>query len=408
MFKKFKNLPELSYCFDESGTNLSDTQIQKQQVLDLAKDLINCRSITPYPAGANDILINRLQQSGFEIEVFEKNGVQNFYAKRNSTSKSNGKKSSTLVFAGHVDVVPPGKLENWNTDPFVAEEIDGYLYGRGAADMKGSLASMVVAVERYIKAVPEHAQNIAFIITSDEEGDAIDGTRLVVDALKKRNETIDYAIVGEPTSSLRLADSIRIGRRGSINCRIKIRGKQGHVGYPEQLKNPIHISSKLIYRLTQKRWDVPSRFFPSTSCQLVTLVSDSGAMNVTPSDLELAFNFRYSPRNSFDKIRKYVDKKIKKYQLDAEVDWYHEAKPYLTKRGKLRKTVQQVIMDETGLKTKLTTAGGISDGRFLKDIAKQVIELGPSNKTIHQANECVSVDELNELCSLYQSILKRL
>lgn len=282
------------------------------------------------------------------------------------------------------------------------------IFGRGASDMKGSLAAMIVAVEAFVKRYPKHKGSIGFMLTSDEEGDAVDGTKHIVSSLQQRGEVIDYAIVGEPTTEKRLGDSIRIGRRGSINGKITIRGKQGHVGYPEQLSNPIHNSSKLIHKLATKRWDMPSRYFPSTSFQLVKVHSGSGAMNVTPASLEMLFNFRYSPRNSFEKITGYVEKKAKKYGLDAEFSWEHEAEPYITRRGKLRKTVQKVIQQESQIKTKLTTGGGISDGRYIKQLATQVIELGPCNKTIHQANECVSISELNRLCHMYYRLLEEL
>ena len=399
MFKSFRGLPDLPYA-------IAPREQAKYQsaILELVQELIRRPSITPSDGGCTEQLSERLRATGFVTEYFNKNGVTNLWAKRGSSDN----KLPSVVFSGHTDVVPPGKNAKWETDPFMPTIIDGYIYGRGASDMKGSLAAMIIAAESFVKKHPQHKGSIGFMLTSDEEGEAVDGTQHIVQSLQARGESIDYAIVGEPTTDKQLGDSIRIGRRGSINGTIVIQGKQGHVGYPEQLSNPIHNSSKLIHKLATKRWDMPSRYFPSTSFQLVKVHSESGAMNVTPATLEMVFNFRYSPRNSFEKIKSYVEKKAQKYGLDAQFEWEHEASPYLTRRGKLRKTVQKVIQQETQMKTKLTTGGGISDGRYIKQLAKQVIELGPCNKTIHQVNERVAVSELNKLCHLYFRVLEEL
>ncbi|AUD79323.1 succinyl-diaminopimelate desuccinylase [Kangiella profundi] len=370
-------------------------------MLELAQNLIRKPSITPSDQGCCDLIGERLQAIGFKLEFMNKNQVSNLWAKK-------GDGHPVVVFAGHTDVVPPGQNAKWETPAFIPVINDGFLYGRGASDMKGSLAAMVMAVEQFVALYPEHQGSIGFMLTSDEEGIALEGTKHIVDNLLARNELIDCAIVGEPTTEKLLGDAIRIGRRGSINCKITLHGKQGHVGYPEQLINPIHKSSRLIHKLSSKRWDMPSRYFPSTSCQLVKVHSESGAMNVTPTDLALWFNFRYSPRNSFSRIKAYVEKKIIKYGLKADIEWDHEAEPYLTKRGSLRKCVQSVIQKQCGVKPKLTTGGGISDGRFIKQIARQVIELGPSNKTIHQANERVCIAELDQLRQLYFKLLENL
>ncbi|WP_417446032.1 succinyl-diaminopimelate desuccinylase [Kangiella sp.] len=387
----------------DQTTNLhSKIELNYQSImLELAQYLIRKPSITPSDQGCCDLIGERLESIGFKLEFLNKNRVSNLWAKR-------GGGHPVVVFAGHTDVVPPGQNAKWDTPAFIPVIKDGFLYGRGASDMKGSLAAMVVAVEQFVTLYPQHQGAIGFMLTSDEEGIALEGTKHIVDTLLARNEAIDCAIVGEPTTELKLGDSIRIGRRGSVNCKITLHGKQGHVGYPEQLINPIHKSSRLIHKLASKRWDMPSRFFPSTSCQLVKVHSESGAMNVTPADLELCFNFRYSPKNSFSKIKAYVEKKIIKYGLKADIEWDHEAEPYLTKRGFLRKSLQKTIQKECGLKPKLTTGGGISDGRFIKQIAKQVIEIGPSNKTIHQANERVSIAELDQLRHLYFKLLEDL
>lgn len=402
MFKSFKGLPELPYAVSPIEQHSFEKKYESD-ILELLQELIRKPSITPSDAGCSALLEKRLQAIGFGTEYFNKNKVTNLWAKR-----GNENEYPAVVFSGHTDVVPPGQNARWKTEPFEPIIKDGMIYGRGASDMKGSLAAMIVAAERFVKQYPGHKGSIGFMFTSDEEGDAIDGTKHLVQSLQQRGEAIDYAIIGEPTTDTDLGDSIRIGRRGSINGKIVIKGKQGHVGYPEQLSNPIHNSSKLIHKLATKRWDMPSRYFPSTSFQLVKVDSQSGALNVTPASLEMVFNFRYSPRNSFEKIKGYVEKKASKYGLDAEFEWEHEASPYLTRRGKLRKTVQKVIQQERHLKTKLTTAGGISDGRYLKQLAKQVIELGPSNKTIHQANECVAISELNRLCHLYYRVLEEI
>jgi len=399
MFKSFRGLPDLPYA-------VAPREQAKYQsaILELAQELIKRPSITPSDGGCTELLSSRLESIGFVTEYLNKNEVTNLWAKRGDS----GDKHPSLVFSGHTDVVPPGQNAKWETEPFMPTIKDGYIYGRGASDMKGSLAAMIVAVESFVKKYPQHKGAIGFMLTSDEEGEAIDGTQHIVQSLQARHEVVDYAIVGEPTTDKQLGDSIRIGRRGSINGTIIIQGKQGHVGYPEQLSNPIHNASKLIHKLATKRWDMPSRYFPSTSFQLVKVHSESGAMNVTPAALEMVFNFRYSPRNSFDKIKSYVEKKAHKYGLEAKFAWEHEASPYLTRRGRLRKTVQKVIQQETQIKTKLTTGGGISDGRYIKQLAKQVIELGPCNKTIHQANERVSISELNRLCHLYFRLLEEL
>ncbi|WP_223669608.1 succinyl-diaminopimelate desuccinylase [Kangiella shandongensis] len=399
MFKSFKGLPDLPYAI----ASIEQTQYQSS-LLELVQALIRKASITPDDAGCTELLAKRLEAIGFSTEYLNKGSVTNLWAAR-----GHGKaEQPVVVFSGHTDVVPPGQNAQWNTEPFNPIVKDGYIYGRGASDMKGSLAAMVVAAELFVKRYPHHQGSIGFMLTSDEEGEAVDGTQHIVNTLSERGERIDYAIVGEPTTDKQLGDSIRIGRRGSINGTITIKGKQGHVGYPEQLNNPIHYSSKLIHKLANKRWDIPSRYFPSTSFQLVKVYSESGAMNVTPATLEMVFNFRYSPRNSFEKIKGYVERKAQKYGLDAEFEWEHEAQPYITRRGKLRKTVQKVIQQQSQLKTRLTTAGGISDGRYIKQLASQVIELGPCNKTIHQANERVALSELNRLCHLYYRILEEL
>ncbi|AOE50333.1 succinyl-diaminopimelate desuccinylase [Kangiella sediminilitoris] len=399
MFKSFKGLPDLPYAF----ASREHAQYQ-DSILELVQELIRIPSITPEDSGCSRLIAERLQQSGFLIEYINKNSVTNLWACRDNKMS----KHPAVVFSGHTDVVPPGHGARWDSDPFTPTLKEGYIYGRGASDMKGSLAAMVVAIEQFVKRYPHHRGNIGLMLTSDEEGEAVDGTQHIVNTLIQRGQKIDYAIVGEPTTDKQLGDSIRIGRRGSINARINIKGKQGHVGYPEQLINPIHNSSKLIHKLANKRWDMPSRYFPSTSFQLVKVHSESGAMNVTPASLEMVFNFRYSPRNTFNKIKNYVERKAKKYGLEAEFEWEHEAEPYITRHGKLRKIVQKVIQQEQHIKTRLTTAGGISDGRYLKQLAGQVIELGPCNKTIHQANERVSISELNHLCKLYYRILEEL
>ncbi|NVJ67294.1 MAG: succinyl-diaminopimelate desuccinylase [Gammaproteobacteria bacterium] len=401
MLKRFKNTdisPPADIINNVKALSISQ---DSSETINLAKSLIACPSITPNDAGVNDIIIQRLQKLGFKVDTFNRNGVSNFFAIK-------GENQPILVFAGHTDVVPAGKNANWMTDPFTPVVKDGFLYGRGASDMKGSLAAMVVAMENFVRRHPNHKGSLGIMITSDEEGDAQFGTQEIVKQLIKQGKKFDYCIVGEPTSESALGDAIRIGRRGSINCQITIHGKQGHVGYPEHLINPIQKSSKLIYKLSHKRWDLPSRYFPSTSCQLVRVHSESGALNVTPASLELTFNLRYSPRNSFKKIKAYVHKKVEKYGLEADIEWQHEAKPYLTKRGKLRKTVQKVLQKEMAITPSLTTAGGISDGRFIKQIAQQVIELGPSNKTIHQANECVSIEQLNQLTIVYEKVIQEI
>lgn len=371
------------------------------ETLDLAIDLVSRASITPEDADCQKVMISRLQKLGFEIETLVFEDVTNFWARR-------GSDAPLLVFAGHTDVVPTGPLDQWQTDPFKPEIRDGLLYGRGAADMKGSLAAMVTACERFIGKHPNHKGAIAFLVTSDEEGPSINGTVKVVEHLEARAEKMDWCIVGEPTSSEKLGDVIKNGRRGSLNGTLTVHGVQGHIAYPHLAKNPVHLLAPALAELTTMAWDQGNEFFPPTTFQISNINAGTGATNVIPGDLELVFNFRFSTETSETKLRHEVEAVLNRHQLDYSLDWSLSGNPFITDRGDLVNGVLQAIHSTTGYESTLSTSGGTSDGRFIAPTGAQVIELGPLNATIHKVNECVSVADLDLLSVCYEKVMENL
>ncbi len=369
--------------------------------LDLARELIRRPSVTPLDAGCQDLMAKRLAALGFWIEPLPFGEVRNFWARRGDTAP-------LFCFAGHTDVVPPGPLEKWTSPPFEPEIRDGLLYGRGASDMKGSLAAMITAVEAFLAANPRHPGSIAFLITSDEEGPARDGTLRVVDVLERRGEKIDWCLVGEPSSQDRLGDTIKNGRRGSINGWLTVHGKQGHVAYPQRAKNPLHAIAPALAELVAEEWDRGNAFFPPTSFQIANLNMGTGADNVIPGILTGQFNLRFSTELDAETIKRRVHGILDQCGVDYEIDWRLSGAPFLTPAGALIDAARAAVRDITGCDPKLSTAGGTSDGRFIAPTGTQVLELGPVNATIHQIDECVGVEELDTLSAIYRRVLERL
>ena len=369
--------------------------------LQLASDLIARASVTPDDAGCQDMLIERLAAIGFDCETLVFGDVTNLWARR-------GTDGPVLAFAGHTDVVPTGPLEKWHSDPFVPDIRDGLLYGRGAADMKSSIAAMVTACERFVAERPEHRGSIAFLITSDEEGPAVNGTVKVIETLEARGEKIDWALVGEPSSQLRVGDVVKNGRRGSIGAKLVIHGVQGHVAYPHKVDNPIHRAMPALHELARHEWDQGNRFFPPTSFQISNINSGTGAHNVVPAHAEVLFNLRYSTEIDAHQIIETTRVILDKHELDYDIDWSISGYPFLTPEGELVQAAQAAIRQHTGIETSLETTGGTSDGRFIAPTGAQVLELGPVNESIHKLNEHVSIDELEQLSLIYQSILDNL
>ena len=367
----------------------------------LSQELISRASVTPEDAGCQQLMADRLSAIGFEIEHLRFDDVDNFWAIR-------GDSGPILCFAGHTDVVPSGPESNWQTPPFEPTIKDGMLYGRGAADMKGSLAAMVVAVEQFIAENPNHSGRIAFLITSDEEGIAANGTVKVVEWLTQQQIIPDYCLVGEPSSSTQCGDTIKNGRRGSLGCEMRILGQQGHVAYPHLASNPIHTAAPALAELSSHEWDRGNDFFPATSFQISNINAGTGATNVIPGELSVIFNFRFSTEVTDQQLRQRTEQILDKYQLDYELNWHLSGQPFLTAEGELVDAAVKAVKEVTGLDTELSTAGGTSDGRFIAPMGTQVVELGPVNATIHQIDECASVDDLNQLCDIYQSLLKHL
>ena len=371
------------------------------KTLDLAKALIAKASITPDDNGCQELLADRLKPLGFDIETIHQNGVTNFYARK-------GKESPLVVFAGHTDVVPPGPLDLWDSDPFVPTEKDGKLFGRGAADMKSSLAAFITSIEDFLLQFPTHQGSIGLLITSDEEGVATDGTVRIVEMLKKRNEIIDYCIVGEPTSNNKFGDTIKNGRRGSLSAKLTVKGIQGHIAYPEKVKNPIHQIAPALDTLVKTTWDNGNEYFPETSWQVSNINGGTGATNVVPGYVEVLFNFRYSTSNTAEDLKSKVENVLKDYNLDFAIDWSHSGKPYLTEKGYLVDVLSESINHVTNITPEISTTGGTSDGRFIADICNQVVEFGPLNESIHKINEHVHLDHVNKLKQIYQKALEKI
>ncbi|MDZ4202474.1 MAG: succinyl-diaminopimelate desuccinylase [Gallionella sp.] len=370
--------------------------------LDLAKQLIARRSLTPMDDGCIDIIGARLAPLDFSLEKMRCSEVDNLWARR-------GNDGPLVCFAGHTDVVPTGPVNKWDSDPFTPTVRDGMLYGRGASDMKGSLAAFVTAIEKFTAAHPQHRGSIALLLTSDEEGIAVDGTVRVVEALRERDELIDYCIVGEPTSVAKTGDTIKNGRRGSLSGTLTVKGVQGHIAYPHLVKNPIHLAAPAIAELAATVWDEGNEYFPPTSWQISNIHGGTGATNVVPGTVEILFNFRHSTASTVDSLKQRVHAILDKHKLEYDLEWEKSSgKPYLTPHGNLVDAVAAAIKQVTGLDTELSTSGGTSDGRFIADICPQVIELGPLNATIHKINECVSVKDLDALSEIYYLTLRKL
>jgi succinyl-diaminopimelate desuccinylase len=374
---------------------------QPSATIELTQDLIRRRSVTPEDCGCQQVMIDRLAAIGFHIEKLRFADVDNFWAVR-------GTQGPTLCFAGHTDVVPTGPEEKWQLPPFEAEIKEGYLYGRGAADMKGSLAAMVVAVERFVAENPDHSGQIAFLITSDEEGVATNGTVKVVDWLKEQNSLPEWCLVGEPSSTAKCGDIIKNGRRGSLGCTLNIKGLQGHVAYPHLADNPVHRAAPALAELAAEEWDQGNAFFPATSFQISNINGGTGATNVIPGELEVIFNFRFSTELTEQQLIERTELILDKHGLEYRANWNLSGLPFLTAEGDLVSATVASISEVTGLKPELSTAGGTSDGRFIAPHGVQVIELGPVNATIHKIDENISVDDLNTLTDIYQTLLTKL
>ncbi len=370
-------------------------------VLEFTKELVARRSLTPDDAGCQELMAARFKKIGFTIEPMRFGDVDNFWARR-------GKSGPLLVFAGHTDVVPSGPVEQWSSGPFTPTLKDGRLYGRGTADMKGGLAAMTVAVEQFLAEHPNHKGSIAFLITSDEEGPSVDGTVKVMEALVKRGEKIDWCVLGEPSCLERFGDTLRNGRRGSLTGILKVHGIQGHVAYPERADNPIHRVVPALTELTTTRWDSGNEFFPPTSFQISNFNSGTGAGNVIPGDATVRFNFRYSSAVTKDELKQRVHAVMDKMKVRYEIDWRPMGDPFLTSPGELSAAMQEAVEKVTGIRPKLDTGGGTSDGRFIAPTGAQVIEFGPRNASIHKIDECVDVTELEQLVDIYQGVLQRL
>lgn len=373
--------------------------------LELTKTLISHQSVTPHDVGCQDILAERLQKIGFNIENLqfgdEHGEVTNLWARR-------GDASPLVVFAGHTDVVPAGDLSAWQSEPFTPEVRDGLLYGRGAADMKTSLAAFITAIESYVEQNPDHDGSIGLLITSDEEGPATCGTVKVIETLEARNEKIDYCVVGEPSSTKVLGDVIKNGRRGSIGCKLSIYGTQGHIAYPHLADNPIHKCGEVIKQLTSIEWDKGNDYFPPTSFQISNINAGTGATNVIPGEVKIMFNLRFSTEISDKEIRDKIETALSAMDIEYKTDWTLYGLPFLTPVGKLVDATVDAIKSELGIDSQLSTAGGTSDGRFIAPTGAEVIELGPVNESIHKINECVDINAPDALSNTYRQILQNL
>lgn len=379
---------------DSKAMNHSDT-------LELSLQLLRQPSVTPVDHNCQDIMADRLKKIGFNIESMRFEDVDNLWARK-------GTEGPVFCFAGHTDVVPTGSLDAWHSDPFAPEIRDGKLYGRGSADMKTALAAMVVASERFVAKHPDHKGSIAFLITSDEEGPSINGTVKVVETLEARNEKMDWCLVGEPSSTHRLGDIVKNGRRGSLNAVLTVKGKQGHVAYPHLAINPIHTASKALAELCETVWDNGNEYFPATSFQVSNIQAGTGATNVVPGTMTVTFNFRYSTEVTAEQLKARVLEILDRHQLNYDIQWTLSGLPFLTPVGELVNAAKNAIRNVTGVETELSTSGGTSDGRFIAPTGAQVLELGVLNATIHQINEHVNIDDLEPLAEIYEQILEGL
>jgi len=371
------------------------------KTLALTKDLISRNSVTPEDKGCQELMIKRLEAIGFQIERLRFDDVDNFWARR-------GTNAPVIGFAGHTDVVPTGPVDEWKYPPFEPTIEGDLLYGRGTADMKGSLAAMVVACENFIEKYPDHNGSISFLITSDEEGPSINGTVKVIEHLEARNEKMDYCLVGEPSSTNKVGDIVKNGRRGSLNGKLTVTGTQGHVAYPHLAENPFHSASNALAELCNASWDNGNEFFPPTTFQISNLNCGTGATNVIPGKLEILFNFRFSTEVTAENLKEKVHNLFDKYDFTYDIQWNLSGNPFITGRGELVSAVQAAVREVTDYETELSTAGGTSDGRFIAPTGAQIVELGPLNATIHQVDECVSISDLDKLTSMYEVMLREL
>jgi succinyl-diaminopimelate desuccinylase len=370
-------------------------------VLEKARALIARPSLTPEDAGCLDLIATWLMPLGFRIERMDVGGVSNLWARRGATGR-------VICFAGHTDVVPAGPLEQWHSPPFEPTLRDGYLCGRGAADMKSSIAACVVAMERLLARRPASADSLALLLTSDEEGDAVDGTARVVEALRARGEFIDFCIVGEPTCVERIGDTMKNGRRGSLSAKLTVKGVQGHVAYPHLVKNPVHLAAPALADLVATHWDAGNEYFPPTSFQISNAHAGTGAGNVAPGRFEIDFNFRFATASTVEGLQSRVHALLDRHQLEYDICWTLGARPFLTPRGDLCAALTDAVATEVGVGIELSTGGGTSDGRFISGICPQLVEFGPVNATIHQVNECIAVADLEPLARIYEQTFDRL
>ncbi|GHT91373.1 succinyl-diaminopimelate desuccinylase [Betaproteobacteria bacterium] len=367
--------------------------------LNLAQALIACASVTPADGGALALIQSRLAPLGFTFERIDRGDTKNLWARR-------GADSPLFCFAGHVDVVPPGQMDAWTSPPFVPVVRDGFLYGRGAADMKSSIAAMIVAVENFLAAHPDFPGSLAFLLTSDEEGDALDGTTAVVETLRARGETPDYCIVGEPTAVNRVGDMVKNGRRGSLSGKLTVKGVQCHIAYPEKGLNPIHALAPALTELAATNWDAGNEYFQPTTWQVSNIHAGTGANNVIPAQVEVLFNFRFASASTPETLQQRFAAILDKHGLNYDIVWTLGAQPFLTPKGELADHVTRAIRDEIGINTELSTTGGTSDGRFIAAICPQLLEVGPGNATSHKIDECIAVDALVQLTAIYRRILE--
>lgn len=380
---------------------MPDSTLMSSPTFALTSELIACASVTPDDAGCQALLGARLERLGFRVESLRFGDVDNLWARR-------GTAAPLLCFAGHTDVVPPGPLDQWHSSPFVPTVRDGVLYGRGAADMKSSIAAFVTAVESFVSAHPDHPGSIALLITSDEEGIATNGTVKVVETLRQRGEQIDYCIVGEPSSVQKLADTIKNGRRGSLSGELLLRGQQGHVAYPHLARNPIHLFAPALAELAATEWDSGNEFFPPTTWQVSNIQAGTGANNVIPGELKASFNFRFSTASTVESLQQRLKATLDNHRLDYSIDWWLSGKPFLTGRGRLVDAVSRAVQNELGYAPELSTSGGTSDGRFIAEICPELVELGPVNASIHKLNEHINLADLDALSRVYRGALAEL
>jgi succinyl-diaminopimelate desuccinylase len=377
---------------------MPDSAAMSTTTFELARELISRASVTPNDAGCQEILRQRLARLGFKAEPMRHGEVDNLWARR-------GSRAPLICFAGHTDVVPTGPLDQWQSHPFTPTVRDGVLYGRGAADMKSSLAAFITAIEGFLSEYPDHPGSIALLVTSDEEGVAVNGTARVVEALRARGERIDYCIVGEPSSSSALGDTIKNGRRGSLSGELLVRGIQGHIAYPLQSRNPIHQFAPALAELAATEWDSGNEHFPPTTWQVSNIGAGTGATNVIPGELKVSFNFRFSTASTVESLKSRVHAILDRYGLDYTLDWSPSGKPFLTARGRLVEALSRAVERVTGQRPQLSTAGGTSDGRFIAEICPEIAELGPVNASIHKLNEHVVIADLDALSKIYQQTL---